>query len=86
MVEPSAVESYIAAIHEKTSDILKGKNSIDEALTFAMKMEESILEGRFYETVKSNGESFNRLVEVLTNDLARHRQQIIDEMERIEEV
>lgn len=82
-IEPSAVESFIASIQEKTSDVLGGKSSINQALSFALNMEESILEGRFFETVKSNDESFSRLVDVLAGDLARHRQQIIDEQGKL---
>ena len=81
-IEPSAVESYIATIEEVTSDILKRKSSLHEALSFALKMEESILEGRFFEAVRSEDTGFARLVEVLADDLARHRQQIIEEIEK----
>ena len=81
-IEHSAVESYIATVQERISDILKGKHSSREALSFAMKMEESILEGRFFEIVKSENDGFSRLVDILANDLARHRQQIIEELEK----
>jgi hypothetical protein len=82
-IEPSAVESFIASIEEKISDVLGGKSSVDQALTFALNMEESILEGRFFETVRSSEAGFSQLVHVLADDLARHRQQIIDEQGRL---
>ncbi len=81
-IESSAIESFIASIQEKTSDVLGGKSSINQALSFALNMEESILEGRFFEAVRSEDTGFARLVEVLADDLARHRQQIIEEMEK----
>ena len=77
------MESFIASIEEKISDVRGGKSSMGQALTFALNMEESILEGRFFETVRSDDESFRRLVELLADDLARHRQQIIDEQGKI---
>ena len=43
-IEPSAVESFIASIEEKISDVRGGKSSMGQALTFALNMEESILE------------------------------------------
>ena len=81
-IEHSAVESYITTVQERTSDILKGKHTFREALSFAMKMEESILEGRFFEIVRSENDGFSRLVDVLANDLAKHRQQIIEELDK----
>ena len=80
-VEPSAVSSFVDNIRERTSDIMKEQVSLHEALTFALGIEESIIEGRFFEVIISSNRKYLRFMEAMSLDLARHRQRIIEEME-----
>jgi len=81
-VEPVAIASYVNNIREMTSGILKGQIHLDAALAFALGMEESILEGRFFEIIVSRNHTYLKFMETMSRDLAQHRQRIIDEMER----
>jgi len=83
-IERTAIDSFITGINEKADDVMKGKVALKEALSFAMKMEESILEGRFFELIISESRHYLSFMEVMSSELALHRQKIIEEMERVE--
>jgi hypothetical protein len=82
-VESTAIESYIDNIAEMTTDILKGKVALDEALTFALGIEESVIESRFFEVIISRNQKYLKFVEAMSSDLASHRQRIIGEIGKI---
>ena len=85
IVEPTAIASYVDNIREMTSDILKDKINLDAALSFALGMEESILEGRFFEVIVSRNHTYLKFIETMSRDLAQHRQRIIKEIEKVRE-
>jgi len=81
-VEPTAIASFVDNITETTSDIMKGRIDLGAALAFALKIEESIIEGRFFEVITSRNKTFLKFVESMNRDLGLHRQRLIEEMER----
>jgi len=81
-VEPTTLASFVDNIMEMTSDIMKGKVTLYTALTFALGIEESIIEGRFFEVIISKNKTYLKFMEAMSRDLAQHRQLIIEEMER----
>ncbi|MGD8353249.1 MAG: hypothetical protein PVJ01_03710 [Pseudomonadota bacterium] len=80
--ESTAVMSYIDNITEMTNDIRRGKVALDEALTFALGIEESILEGRFFEIIISKNRKYLSFMKAMDSDLASHRQRIMEEIEK----
>ena len=80
-VEPTAIASYIDNITEMTNDIYRGQVNLDSALSFALGIEESIIEGRFFEVIVSRHQTYLRFMEAMNQDLSQHRQRIIEEME-----
>ena len=80
-VDSTTVESYVDNVNEMTSDIMKGRVNLDAALTFALGMEESILEGRFFEVLISQNQKYLAFMETMSRELAHHRQRIIEEIE-----
>ena len=81
-VESTAVASYIDNITEMTTDIRRGKVALDEALTFALGIEESVIEGRFFEIIISRNQKYLAFMDVMNGDLASHRQRIMEEIEK----
>ena len=81
-VESTTIASYVDNVSEMTSDIMKGQVSFDAALSFALGMEESILEGRFFEVLISPNRKYLVFMETMSRELADHRQRIIVEIER----
>ena len=82
-IEPTAIASYVDNISEMHSDIMKGQVSLEAALKFALGMEESIIEGRFFEVISSNNKTYLKFMETMSRDLAQHRQMIIEEIEKV---
>ena len=82
-IEISAIESFITWIDEKTGEVLAGKVSLKEALTFARWMEDSILESRFSQLLVSGNRHYLAFMEVLGTELEKHRRNISEEMEKI---
>ena len=83
-VDPATIASYVDNISEMTSDIIKGQVELDAALKFALGMEESILEGRFFEILISRNQKYLVFMETMSRELTQHRQRIIEEMGRDE--
>ncbi|MDF1525825.1 MAG: hypothetical protein P1S59_06120 [bacterium] len=81
-VEPTAISSFVENINEKTSDLMKGQVTLSAALNFALVIEESIIEGRFFEIIISQNPTYLKFMEVMSRDLAQHRQMIIEEIEK----
>ena len=81
-VQPIAISSFVENINEKTSDVLKGQVTLSEALSFALGIEESIIEGRFFEIIKSQNQTYLKFMDAMSRDLAQHRQLIIEEIEK----
>ena len=81
-VEPTAISSFVENINEKTSDVMKGQVTLSAALTFALGIEESIIEGRFFELIISGNQRYLKFMEAMSRDLAQHRQMIIEEIEK----
>lgn len=81
-VEPVTIVSYAENIKEMTSGILEGQIPLDAALAFALGIEESILEGHFFEVIVSRNHTYLKFMETMSRDLAQHRQRIIDKMEK----
>jgi len=84
-IEPTAIESFVGNITEMTTDIMKGQASLHTALSFGLGIEESIIEGRFFEVIISSNQKYLKFMEAMARDLAHHRQRIIEEMERVRE-
>ena len=82
-VEPTAIFSFVDNINEKTSDVMKGLVALSEALSFALGIEESVIEGRFFEIIVSQNQTYLKFMEAMSRDLAQHRQMIIEEMELV---
>jgi rubrerythrin len=82
-IETSAIDSFIASINEKVPDLRKGKVTLKEALDFALGIEESIIEGRFFELVVSQNPRFLKFMEAMNSDLVKHRQRIIEELGKL---
>ena len=82
-IESTTIMSYIDNITEMTTDIRKGKVALDEALAFALGIEESIIESRFFGIIISRNRKYLRFMEAMDHDLANHRRRIMEEMERI---
>ena len=82
-VESTAISSFVENITEKTSDLMKGQMTLSAALTFALGIEESIIEGRFFEVIISRNPTYLKFMEVMSRDLEQHRQLIVGEMELI---
>ena len=74
--ESSAIQSFIASINEKVPDLLHGKVSLREALDFALNIEESILEARFFELVIGRNQRYLEFMKVMNADLENHRRKI----------
>jgi len=81
-VEPTAIASFVDNITEMTADILREKVDLEPALAFALKIEESIIEGRFFEIIISQNRTYLKFMEAMSQDLIQHRQRLIEEMER----
>lgn len=81
-IESSAVESFIASINEKVPDLRHGKVTLKGALEFALGMEESIIEARFFDLVASNNSRFMEFTDTMASDLEKHRWKIIEELEK----
>lgn len=81
-IEPSAIESFIASINEKVPDLRHGKVTLKGALEFALGMEESIIEGRFFDLVASDNSRYLKFSDTMASDLEKHRWKIIQELEK----
>lgn len=79
-VEPTAIISFVDNINERTSDVMKGQVALSEALSFALGIEESIIEGRFFEIIISQNQTYLKFMDAMSRDLAEHRQMIIEEI------
>ena len=79
-IEPTAISSFVENITEMTADILRNKVELDAALSFALRIEESIIEGRFFEIIISRNRTYLKFMEAMSKDLVQHRQVLIDEM------
>ena len=84
-IETSAVESFIVSINEKVPDLRYGKVTLKGALEFAIWMEESIIEGRFFDLVISNNSRYLEFTDKMASDLEKHRWKIIQELEKMKE-
>ncbi|UCF31386.1 MAG: hypothetical protein JSV26_02925 [bacterium] len=80
--EISAIQTYTLAIGEMTGDIRKGSLSLREALSFAKDMEESFIESRYFEAVRSDSRKFLDLAGKIAFDTDRHRKRLIQRIER----
>jgi hypothetical protein len=69
-------------INERTSDLMKGQMTLSAALNFALGIEESIIEGRFFEIIISQNPTYLKFMDAMSRDLAQHRQMIIEEIEK----
>ena len=82
IVEPTAIISFVDNIKEKTSDVMKGQVALSVALSFALGIEESIIEGRFFEIIISQNQTYLKFMDAMSRNLAEHRQIIIEEIEK----
>jgi hypothetical protein len=81
--ETSAIESFIASVNEKVPDLRQGKVTLKGALEFALGIEESILEARFFELVTSGSNRYREFARTMNDDLVKHRQRIREELEKL---
>lgn len=82
-VDPTTIASFVESINEVTSDILKDKLNLDAALKFAISMEESTLESRFFDVLVSRNQKYLVFIETMSRELTQHRQRIIEEKDKI---
>lgn len=82
MVEASAIESFITSINEKIPDLRHGRIILRGALEFALGIEESVIEARFFDVLTSESPQFLKFVDVMASDLEKHRGKIIEELEK----
>ena len=74
--ELSAVETYATAINERTADIRKGVGSMEEAASFALEMEGSLIESRYFEVVRCDNRKFAELMAGIAFETDRHHRRI----------
>ena len=71
----AAMASFYLACSEKWKSI--------SSLWMELAIEESIIEGRFFDIIISQNKTYLKFRETMNRDLAQHRQMIIEEIELV---
>ena len=73
-----AILNCLAEVHQELARTKQGPVSLSHALTTALSIETAVLDGHFYDTVKTDTPEFIVIAEHLSKDTYRHRSLILE--------